>query len=372
MDDFLPTKLHNFWRCKNKCLILLIISLNAETTSKGSCVNERGECCTNFHKINGTCSPCPPGTYGDNCSTECPNQHYGENCGLKCNCRPDEKCHTLHGCISITTTLVSLTTTKSYIDKEKTSLSITEVPDPSLRSSAPANIANITKSNTKSTPKVSILSTTGIGPTLGGGDSNTTRVIIITGSVLSLFLLIIIVNQIHEKLKKRRTEKVHSNRNQGSSNMIEEEAYVEINESSMLGYTSRYDKIKSQSSVVQRSRKDTGCLKIETNVSPPILPSRMDNDTNSDSSQIITEHHPDYLDVVHQGSTGNPDNAYVDPVTSKKNNAYTEVVGTPPNDQVQGEHADNSLRGAYQDIDEVVIDEGHSLHRDGYLQVVHR
>lgn len=341
---------------------------------KTDCVNNggKGECCTNFHKINGTCSPCPPGTYGDNCSTECPNQHYGENCGLKCNCRPDQKCHTLHGCISITTTLVSLTTTKSYIDKEKTSLSITEVPDPSLRSSAPANIANITKSNTKSTPKVSILSTTGIGPTLGGGDSNTTRVIIITGSVLSLFLIIIIVNQIHEKLKKRRTEKVHSNRNQGSSNMIEEEAYVEINESIMLGYTSRYDKIKSQSSVVQRSRKDTGCLKIETNVSPPILPSRMDNDTNSDSSQVITEHHTDYLDVVHQGSTGNPDNAYVDPVTSEKNNAYTEVVGTPPNDQVQREHADNSSRGAYQDIDEVVIDEGHSLHRDGYLQVVHR
>lgn len=243
----------------------------------------------------------------------------------------------------------------------------------SLRSSAPANIEKITKDNTKSTPKVSILSTTtGTGPTLGGGDSSTTRVIIITGSVLSLFLIIIIVNQIHEKLKKRRTEKVYSNRNQGSSNMIEEETYVDINESGMLGYTSRYDKIKSQSSVVQRGKGDTGTLTIEANVSPPILPSRMDNDTNSDSSQVITEHHTEYLDVVHQGPTGNPDNAYVDPVTSKKNNAYTEVVGTPPNDQVHGEHADNNSRGAYQEIDEEVFDEGHSIHRDGYLQVVHQ
>lgn len=267
---------------------------------------------------------------------------------------------------------ISQTTTESYLEKEKTSLLNTEVSDPFLRSSAPANIEKITKGNTKTTPKVSILSTTGIGPTLGGGDSNTTRVIIITGSVLSLFLIIIIANQIHEKLKKRKTEKVHSNRNQGSSNMIEEEAYFEINESSMLGYTSRYDKIKSQSSVVQRSRGDTGTLKIEANVSPPILPSRMDNDTNSDSSRVITEHHTDYLDVVHQGPTGNPDNAYVDPVTSKKNNAYTEVVGTPPNDQVQGEHAANNSRGEYQEIDEVVIDEGHSIHRDGYLQVVHQ
>lgn len=154
--------------------------------------------------------------------------------------------------------------------------------------------------------------------------------------------------------------------------MIEEEAYVEINESSMLGYTSRYDKIKSQSSIVQGSRGDTGTLKIEGNVSPPILPSQMDNDSNSDSSPVITGHHTDYLDVVHQGPTGNPDNAYVYPVTSKKNNAYTEVVGTPPNDQVQGEHADNSSRGAYKDIDEAVIDEGHSLHKDGYPEVVHQ
>uniref|UniRef100_K1QIS0 Multiple epidermal growth factor-like domains 6 n=1 Tax=Magallana gigas TaxID=29159 RepID=K1QIS0_MAGGI len=114
---------------------------------------------------------CPPGTYGDNCSTACPNQHYGENCGLKCNCRPDEECHTLHGCRSITTTPISQTTTKSYLDKEKTSLSTTEMSDPSLRSSVPANIENITKGNTRSTPKVSILSTTGTGPTLGGGDS---------------------------------------------------------------------------------------------------------------------------------------------------------------------------------------------------------
>lgn len=341
---------------------------------KTECANSggKGECCTNFHLINGTCAACPPGTYGDNCSTACPNQHYGENCGLKCNCGPDEECHTLHGCRSIATTPISQTTTKSFLDEEKTSLSTTEVSNTSLQSSSQANIEKITKGNTKSTPKVSILSTTtGTGPTLGGGDSSTTRVIIITGSVLSLFLIIIIVNQIHEKLKKRRTEKVYSNRNQGSSNMIEEETYVDINESSMLGYTSRYDKIKSQSSVVQRGKGDTGTLTIEANVLPPILPSRMDNDTNSDSSQVITEHHTEYLDVVHQGPTGNPDNAYVDPVTSKKNNAYTEVVGTPPDDQVHGEHADNNSRGAYQEIDEEVFDEGHSIHRDGYLQVVH-
>lgn len=109
---------------------------------KSECANSggKGECCTNFHLINGTCAACPPGTYGDNCSTACPNQHYGENCGLKCNCGPDEECHTLHGCRSITTTPTSQTTTKSNIHEEKTSLSTTEVSDTFLQSSAQANI----------------------------------------------------------------------------------------------------------------------------------------------------------------------------------------------------------------------------------------
>lgn len=63
-----------------------------------------------FTHLSCSITACPPGTYGDNCSTECPNQHYGENCGLKCNCGPDEKCHTLHGCISRTTSKSQLYT----------------------------------------------------------------------------------------------------------------------------------------------------------------------------------------------------------------------------------------------------------------------
>ena len=46
---------------------------------------------------------CPPGTYGDNCTTSCPNLHYGENCGLKCECTTDERCDPAIGCVSITT-----------------------------------------------------------------------------------------------------------------------------------------------------------------------------------------------------------------------------------------------------------------------------
>ena len=42
MDNILTNsfKFHHKWESKNKCLIILIISLYAETTSKGTCVNE--------------------------------------------------------------------------------------------------------------------------------------------------------------------------------------------------------------------------------------------------------------------------------------------------------------------------------------------
>uniref|UniRef100_A0A8W8L3K4 Multiple epidermal growth factor-like domains 6 n=1 Tax=Magallana gigas TaxID=29159 RepID=A0A8W8L3K4_MAGGI len=66
--------------------------------------------CTHFSS---SVTACPPGTYGTNCFYACPNQHYGENCGRKCNCGPDEKCHIVHGCISITTTLEKQTTKRS-------------------------------------------------------------------------------------------------------------------------------------------------------------------------------------------------------------------------------------------------------------------
>ena len=46
---------------------------------------------------------CPPGTFGDNCTTSCPNRHYGDHCGLKCECTSDERCDPVIGCVSITT-----------------------------------------------------------------------------------------------------------------------------------------------------------------------------------------------------------------------------------------------------------------------------
>ncbi|XP_078326698.1 uncharacterized protein LOC111127630 [Crassostrea virginica] len=130
MDNILTNsfKFHHKWESKNKCLIILIISLYAETTSKGTCFNEGGECCTNSYRSDGKCITCPPGTYGDNCTTSCPNLHYGENCGLKCECTSDERCDPAIGCVSITT---------APVNKEMTQQSAR----PILRSSVPHTAA---------------------------------------------------------------------------------------------------------------------------------------------------------------------------------------------------------------------------------------
>ncbi|XP_062589578.1 platelet endothelial aggregation receptor 1-like [Saccostrea cucullata] len=105
---YFPKRLLNSWRGRNVGLALLVITLNAETVSKGNCVNNRyveagGECCTNFYPSNGECIACPAGSYGDNCSTTCPSPSYGENCGHQCHCSSWEECSPFKGCVKITT-----------------------------------------------------------------------------------------------------------------------------------------------------------------------------------------------------------------------------------------------------------------------------
>ncbi|XP_056012996.1 cell death abnormality protein 1-like [Ostrea edulis] len=93
-------------------LAYLVLSLNAETITKG-CVINRNECCTNFHHHNGECIPCPTGSYGDKCSTTCPPPLYGENCGFQCKCSLDEVCSPHIGCVKISTASTFSTKTKA-------------------------------------------------------------------------------------------------------------------------------------------------------------------------------------------------------------------------------------------------------------------
>ncbi|XP_056012986.1 multiple epidermal growth factor-like domains protein 11 isoform X3 [Ostrea edulis] len=101
MDSIFQMRIFNSWRGQNIGLALLVLSLNAETT-KG-CVNDRGECCTNFYHDNGKCIPCPAGSYGDNCSITCSPPFYGKDCRHRCTCSPDEECNPYKGCVRIDT-----------------------------------------------------------------------------------------------------------------------------------------------------------------------------------------------------------------------------------------------------------------------------
>lgn len=42
---------------------------------------------------------CPKGTYGENCSEICPVNLYGELCLERCDCKPNEDCNRVHGCL---------------------------------------------------------------------------------------------------------------------------------------------------------------------------------------------------------------------------------------------------------------------------------
>ncbi|XP_056004299.1 protein draper-like [Ostrea edulis] len=68
----------------------------------GYCRNRTGNitklCCNNYFYVNNTCTECPIGTYGDNCSEICSNGFYGKICAEKCECQPNETCDPKHGC----------------------------------------------------------------------------------------------------------------------------------------------------------------------------------------------------------------------------------------------------------------------------------
>ncbi|XP_056004306.1 multiple epidermal growth factor-like domains protein 6 isoform X2 [Ostrea edulis] len=55
-------------------------------------------CCNNYLYVNTTCTKCPIGTYGFNCSQICSSGYYGKLCIKQCECQPNETCDPKHGC----------------------------------------------------------------------------------------------------------------------------------------------------------------------------------------------------------------------------------------------------------------------------------
>ena len=176
-------------------------------------------------------------------------------------------------------------------------------------------------------------STTTVGSAASSIGPNAIPVIIITGSVLSLFLIIIIINQVHEKIKKQRKAKLTSPARM-SAGMPEEETYVEINESTMQRNATRYNKL--------------GKNQPTQNISdPPLLPGREDSIRKITSPEKV-ENCSDYLDAVHVHAEEHTDNSYLNPIG--KCNSYLEVVETPPEDASCTDIRGTEQTEHYQDL----------------------
>eukprot|EP00105_Crassostrea_gigas_P035288 XP_019919436.1 PREDICTED: cell death abnormality protein 1 [Crassostrea gigas] len=67
----------------------------------GNCTDseKKTRCCNNFYNTNGTCTKCPKGTFGENCSEQCPDNMYGELCAKRCDCKANQVCNRVDGCI---------------------------------------------------------------------------------------------------------------------------------------------------------------------------------------------------------------------------------------------------------------------------------
>lgn len=73
---------------------------NCTHSNKNIAYRESG-CCNNYFYANGTCKECPKGTFGKNCSIQCPKSMYGQFCATKCDCKENQQCHRVLGCIGI-------------------------------------------------------------------------------------------------------------------------------------------------------------------------------------------------------------------------------------------------------------------------------
>ncbi|XP_056001708.1 multiple epidermal growth factor-like domains protein 10 [Ostrea edulis] len=61
---------------------LLTRVTGAVSCSKGINVDGSPECCENYYNVGNVCRECPPGYYGNSCSSPCPTPLYGMGCNM--------------------------------------------------------------------------------------------------------------------------------------------------------------------------------------------------------------------------------------------------------------------------------------------------
>ncbi|XP_062579241.1 uncharacterized protein LOC134241180 [Saccostrea cucullata] len=288
------------------CLLVVLITINGNTQSKGDCANDgrndKEECCTNYYMVEGICRACPPGYFGEHCAIACPYPSFGVTCGDECKCKRSDCNHEV-GCLSngIVTDVSALQTSSSVLKY---------ISDIEYSTSNVWNRFITTNHESASnSPLENTLSTI---------------VIFIVGGILAFFLLIIIVNQIHGKVSRMKKERVSRDSNNQQSGGRHSEEYCVIDESQLTG--SRYQHIETNNSSQIENKSDEGDI-TEKSPDQPLLPTRPLTNPTMLSSQV--EVFLDYYGTAHGNSiSSNPssDGSYEKPVNNVSN--YAKVIDT--------------------------------------------
>lgn len=82
-----------------------------------------------------------------------------------------------------------------------------------------------------------------------------------------------------------------------------------------------------------------------------------------------------YLKTTKDGNichspTQSQDNVYINPV-AKLCNGYTDLVATPPRDEMQEETGENNPKEAFQILNSSLVNEEQNIQKDNYLDVVY-
>ncbi|XP_062568278.1 uncharacterized protein LOC134230467 [Saccostrea cucullata] len=283
---------------------------------QGRCIsssNGEFECCSNFYLDSDICKPCPPGTYGVNCSFSCPRLMYGDGCGYICNCSPD-RCDAVYGCGMTTTS------TDSY---KPTS---TERPVTVSTQSFLTQRVEITESPSST---ISTLRDTAVNIRDETEPFPYRAIIIGMGVVLSFFLVFTFI-QLCSKMRSKR-KRIKSSEESGIYHEIpaaDERVPQEI--------TEHYNQVTEQGNISSIKKQENMTIQKTPNSVGPYRPPLYDDIKQEEFNPSMYEKylHDMYLtveeakkDETDLSSDSEIRESYLEPISKQETHFYTHVMG---------------------------------------------
>lgn len=180
-----------------------------------------------------------------------------------------------------------------------------------------------------------------------------TSVIIIVGGLVCSFLIFILGIQIHSKFLKRK----NASRRKIGENLINlyemEDVYNHIEDGHVSMVSDKYDVVANQNDAESSTSSNISPKfdKPNKNLAPTCVYSKTTRDGN----------------ICHS-PTQSQDNLYIDPV-AKLCNGYTDLVASPPRNEMQEETGENNQKEAFQKVDSSLVNEEQNIQKENYLDV---